>query len=55
MADEQAKPHPCEICELRKQAEANPGTWKARIWRWHTKICPGWRSYQRYLAAQTKH
>ncbi|MBN1203130.1 MAG: hypothetical protein JXJ20_14870 [Anaerolineae bacterium] len=51
MADEQ-KTHPCEDCAWRKQAEANPNTWKARLWRWHTKICPGWRSYQRFLKQQ---
>ena len=49
---EQPATHPCEDCQLRKQAEQNPNTWKARLWRWHTKICPGWRSYQRFLAKQ---
>lgn len=52
MSPDEKKPHPCENCKLRQQAETHPNTWKARLWRWHTKICPGWKSYQRHLAAQ---
>jgi hypothetical protein len=47
-----ATQHRCHTCALRQAAEANPNTWKARLWRWHTKICPGWKSYQRALAQQ---
>ncbi len=53
MGSEEAKPHPCEVCKMRQEAEAHPNTWKARLWRWHTKICPGWKSYQRHLAARS--
>jgi len=42
--------HRCETCSMRLYAEQHPKTWKARLWRWHTKICPGWKSYQRSLA-----
>jgi hypothetical protein len=24
----------------------------ARLWRWHTKWCPGWKAYQKALKAQ---
>ena len=48
----ETKTHPCETCKIRQDAEAHPNTWKARLWRWHTKFCPGWKSYQKYLAAQ---
>jgi hypothetical protein len=44
----------CETCQIRKKAEANPKSLMARLWRWHTGWCPGWRSYQAYLAEQTK-
>lgn len=46
------EPHPCETCQLRQKAEANPRTLMAWLWRLHTKICPGWKSYQRHLAQQ---
>jgi len=42
----------CATCPMRKKAEENPHTLKARLWRWHTKWCPGWKAYQRELAAQ---
>ena len=42
----------CETCGLRKRAEANPKGLMARLWRWHTTWCPGWKAYQRHLAEQ---
>jgi len=44
--------HHCEECGLRRRAEARPTSLLARIWRWHTGWCPGWKSYQRWLANQ---
>ena len=26
----------------------------ARLWRWHTGWCPGWKAYQAHLAEQAK-
>jgi hypothetical protein len=40
----------CETCAMRKKAEANPKTLLARLWRWHTGWCPGWKAYQVNLA-----
>jgi hypothetical protein len=40
----------CADCPLRKKAEASPNTWFARLWRWHTTWCPGWKGYQRSLS-----
>ena len=42
----------CADCGLRKKAEAKPKNLLARLWRWHTKWCPGWKAYQRELEAQ---
>ncbi|MFG0252154.1 MAG: hypothetical protein ACF8NJ_04690 [Phycisphaerales bacterium JB038] len=42
----------CAECKLRRRAEAKPKSLTARLWRWHTKWCPGWKAYQRELAAQ---
>lgn len=36
----------CETCGIRRYAEAHPQSAAARIWRWHTTWCPGWKAYQ---------
>jgi len=46
--------HSCETCGLRKRAEAKPKSWIAKLWRWHTTWCPGWKSYQKHLAGQKR-
>jgi len=43
----------CETCPMRLKAEANPKSLTARLWRWHTRWCPGWKAYQAHLATQT--
>ena len=55
--DKQTKPktekaYACEDCPTRKKAEANPKSFMARVWRWHTGWCPGWKAYQAHLGAQ---
>jgi hypothetical protein len=40
----------CETCPMRKKAEENPKSFMARLWRLHTRWCPGWKAYQVYLA-----
>jgi hypothetical protein len=49
---ETKKQYGCENCALRKRAESDPNKWWARLWRWHTSWCPGWKAYQRSLAEQ---
>ena len=44
----------CETCPMRKKAEENSNTFMARLWRWHTRWCPGWKAYQAYLAEQAR-
>jgi hypothetical protein len=44
----------CEACANRKKFEANPKSLMARLWRWHTGWCPGWKAYQAHLAKQAK-
>ncbi|HHW60719.1 MAG TPA: hypothetical protein GX404_02290 [Syntrophomonadaceae bacterium] len=39
----------CANCKIRLQAEKNPQSLKAKIWKWHTGWCPGWKAYQRSL------
>lgn len=42
----------CANCPIRKRAEAKPQSLFAKLWRWHTTWCPGWKAYQTYLAQQ---
>jgi hypothetical protein len=48
------KSFPCETCPMRKKAESNPRTLWARLWRWHTGWCPGWKAYQAHLAREAR-
>ncbi len=43
------KKHSCETCSFRRKAEDKPHSFLAWLWRLHTKICPGWKAYQRDL------
>ena len=52
MSQKAASEHNCADCAWRKKSEEKPKSFMARLWRWHTKICPGWKSYQKALAAE---
>ncbi len=41
-----------ETCKLRAYAERKPKSLIARLWRWHTGWCPGWKAYQAELAGR---
>lgn len=45
----ETKAHNCENCPMRKKAEENPKAFTARLWKWHTGWCPGWKAYQESL------
>lgn len=49
MAENSMPEHKCATCGLRRRAEAKPKSLLARLWRWHTKWCPGWKAYQASL------
>ena len=40
----------CAHCRWHARAEAKPDSLLSRLWRWHTRWCPMWKSYQRHLA-----
>ncbi|MCF8099736.1 MAG: hypothetical protein K9K65_17985 [Desulfarculaceae bacterium] len=44
----------CATCAMKRYAEKKPGTIWAKLWRWHTGWCPGYKRYQAWLAAQDK-
>lgn len=46
------KTFPCETCQVRKRAEEKPTSFMSRLWKFHTKFCPGWKAYQAHLASQ---
>ena len=46
---EEKKEHGCATCPMRLKAEKNPKSFMARLWKWHTKWCPGWKAYQASL------
>jgi len=48
------KPPGCETCPMRLKAEAKPKSFLARLWRWHTRWCPGWKAYQAHLAQEAQ-
>lgn len=54
MNTEQEKVFPCETCGWRRRAEEQPRSLLARLWRWHSKWCPGWKTYQKHLAQQVE-
>ena len=39
-----------EHCPLRRYAERRPSSLGGKIWSWHIKWCPGWKTYQESLA-----
>ncbi|PIP47150.1 MAG: hypothetical protein COZ70_11920 [Deltaproteobacteria bacterium CG_4_8_14_3_um_filter_51_11] len=41
--------HRCTGCPLRKRHDKNPGSVLGRLWRWHTRWCPGWKGYLKSL------
>ena len=44
----------CENCVMKRRAEQKPDSLLAKIWRWHTRWCPGWKAYQAELARQNE-
>jgi hypothetical protein len=42
----------CHTCGMRARAEKKPGSLLARLWRWHTKWCPGWKAYIKELESK---
>jgi hypothetical protein len=53
METKKASEHPCAACPMRKRAEVNPKALLSRLWRWHTRWCPGWKSYQAALTRES--
>jgi hypothetical protein len=52
MSENKEKTYACATCEMRRRAAANPKAFISRVWKFHTKFCPGWKAYQAHLASQ---
>jgi len=52
MAEGASRTSRCATCPIRRKAEARPQSILARLWRWHTTWCPGWKAYQKELQLQ---
>lgn len=46
--------HNCENCRIRAYATRKPKSIIAKLWRWHTGWCPGWKAYQKALAQEVR-
>ncbi len=42
--------HKCPSCSFRARYDRNPKSILGRIWKWHTRWCPGWKSYVNSLS-----
>ncbi len=42
----------CATCGMRAKYDENPKSFLARLWKFHTKFCPGWKAYQKALQAE---
>ena len=51
MGSEKERPS-CEDCAWRANYIDNPRSFKGMLWKLHTYICPGWKSYQKQLARE---
>lgn len=44
----------CENCKFRAKYDSNPKSILGKIWKWHTAICPGWKSYMTSLSDEKR-
>ena len=44
----------CETCPLRARYDRNPRSLLGRLWRWHTRWCPGWKAYLAGLSPERR-
>lgn len=44
----------CATCNIRRRYEDNPRSLLGRLWRWHTRWCPGWKGYKAALTEEER-
>ena len=53
-AEKTASKAMCASCPMRARYDRNPKSLMGRMWRWHIKFCPGWKSYMRGLSEEER-
>jgi hypothetical protein len=44
----------CEACSFRARYDRNPRSILGRVWKWHTRWCPGWKAYLKSLGDEER-
>ncbi len=44
----------CQECKFRKKYDRNPRSFLGRLWKWHTRWCPGWKGYLESLPEEER-
>ena len=44
----------CANCFLRSKYDKNPKSILGRLWKFHTKFCPGWKGYLKSLSEEDR-
>jgi hypothetical protein len=44
----------CTDCGWRAKYDKHPTSFLGRLWKFHTKFCPGWKGYLRTLSEEER-
>ena len=44
----------CAHCRWRAKYDQNPKSFLGRLWKFHTRFCPGWRAYLASLSDEER-
>jgi len=44
----------CPECPWRAKYDNNPRSFLGKLWKFHTKICPGWKGYLKSLPEEER-
>ncbi len=44
----------CADCNFRARYDQNPRSILGRIWKFHTRFCPGWKAYMGSLPEEQR-
>ena len=44
----------CETCTMRSKYDQNPKSFLGRLWKFHTRFCPGWKMYLKSMPEEKR-
>jgi hypothetical protein len=44
----------CDSCAFRAKYDKNPQSFLGKLWKWHIRWCPGWKSHLRSLPEEKR-